>query len=93
MEKVIINFKAFAMPTGISGAETVATDVRESFADVVYNNLNGIRAHELAHKIYKSEGDTEFDEAETEMMVNVANGHCTPRFIDGLNAYVEAAKL
>lgn len=53
---VKINFQEFAMPTSISGAETQTADVRESFADVVYNHLNGIRAHELAHKVYKSRG-------------------------------------
>lgn len=90
---VKINFQEFAMPTGISGTETQAVDVRENFADVIYNNLNGIRAHELAHKIYKTEGEADYDDLEIEMITNVANAHCTPRFIDGLNGYLEAAKL
>lgn len=90
---VKINFQEFAMPTSISGAETQTADVRESFADVVYNHLNGIRAHELAHKVYKSEGETEFEAAEVEMLKNVADSYCTPRFIDALNNYIAAANL
>lgn len=39
------------------------------------------------------EGETEFEAAEVEMLKNVAESYCTPRFIDALNNYIVAANL
>lgn len=84
-----IDFKHFTVPTGIGGSGTRTGDARESFADVIYTGVNGIRAHALAMKIYKSEGAEEFTDEEVRMMAGVAERYCTPAFIDGLRAQIQ----
>lgn len=64
-------------------AQTV--DARETFADMVYKNVNGIKAHALALKIYESEGETEYSDGEVRLIRTVAERLCVPGFIDGLN--------
>lgn len=81
-----INFQQFVMPNGISGKTTTSGDVRESFADIIYCNINGIRAHNLAHKIYKSEGETDYSDDEVRLMRSVLDEYCAPRFISGFNS-------
>ena len=54
-----LDFQHFKVYASISHKASQTMDVRESFADMIYNNVNGIRAHALALKIYKSEGKTE----------------------------------
>lgn len=85
-----VNFEAFAMPGGIANRKQVTGDVRESFADTIYNNFNGIAAKVLAEKIYKSQGETEYNDKEVEMMRLAADNFCQPRFIDGLNMALAA---
>lgn len=80
-----IDFQHFKVYASISRKAAHTVDTRESFADVIYNNVNGIRAHALAMKIYKSEGETEYGEDEVGLMSAVANKYCVPGFIDGLN--------
>lgn len=79
-----INFQKFSMPDGIANKKQVTGDVRESFADSIYNNLSGIAAKVLAEKIYKSDGAVEYDEKEVEMMKVAATNFCQPRFMDAL---------
>ena len=45
-----IDFKHFTVPTGINGLHKRTGDARESFADIIYTMVNGIRAHALAMK-------------------------------------------
>lgn len=56
-----INFKELPVYTGISRKKTVTGDARESFADLLYTRMNGIRAKNLALKIFNSEGDMYLD--------------------------------
>ena len=84
-----LNFKQFAMPAGINGRGIRTGDARESFADIVYMNANGIRAHALALKIYRSEGAEEFTDEEVRLITGLAERFCTPVFIDGLRAQLE----
>lgn len=83
-----IDFKNFTVPTGISGKSSRTGDARESFADVVYMNVNGIRAHALAMKIYRSKGAEDYTDEETKLITSVAERYCTPAFIDGLRAQI-----
>lgn len=80
-----INFQEFEIPMGICNTTRRTGDVRESVADMVYCNVNGIRAHALAFKIYKSQGETDYTDEEVRMLTELANAYCTPAFIDGLN--------
>lgn len=51
-----INFQQFGIYTSVSRKEKVMGDVRENFANLLYTQVNGIRAHTLALKIFQSEG-------------------------------------
>ena len=81
-----IDFKNFSMRIGIAIDDTFTMDAREGFANLIYTNVNGIAALSLAQKIFKSEGEAEFDEREVEIIKKVAEEYCTPRFIDSINA-------
>lgn len=85
-----INFKEFSVPTGVSGRQRRTGDVRESLADLVYLNVNGIRAHALAMKIYRSEGAEEYDNDEVALIRQVAERMCVGNFIDGLYAQLNS---
>lgn len=80
-----INFQQFRIPTGIDKTNYRTGDARESVANMLYLNVNGIRAHALAMKIYRSEGETDFNKEEVETLKEVANAYGTPAFIDGLD--------
>lgn len=84
-----IDFKQFSIPTGVSHREYSTGDARESFADIIYRNVNGIRAHALALKIYKSEGAEEYTDEELGIIRSVAERFCSPAFIDGLRSQIE----
>lgn len=85
-----INFKEFPMKIGIASKEVVNVDIRESFADVLYSNQNGIKALTLAQKIYKSEGETEFEDEEFDLIKSVAEQNCVARLIDSINSIIDA---
>lgn len=84
-----INFQQFRIPTGIDRTQYRTGDARESVANMLYLNVNGIRAHALALKIYNSEGVTDFTDEEVRSLTEVASNYGTPAFIDGLNEQIE----
>lgn len=84
-----INFQQFRIPAGIDRSRYQIGDARESVANMLYLNVNGIRAHALALKIYRSEGVTDFTEEEVRTLREVAGTYATPAFIDGLNEQLE----
>ena len=79
-----LNFQQFSVPTGISRKTRKTGDARESFANMLYLNVNGIRAHALAMKIYNSEGEENYSPEEVQLIKEVAEKLCAPNFIDGL---------
>ena len=81
---VKLNFQQFSVPTGISRKHRQTGDARESFADMIYLNVNGIKAHALAMKIYQSEGVADYSSEEVKLIREVAEKLCVPNFIDGL---------
>lgn len=84
MNMTKINFQQFRIPAGIDRLRFNTGDIRESVANMLYLNVNGIRAHALAMKIYRSEGETEYTDEEVRTLSEVANAYGTPAFIDGL---------
>ena len=56
---------------------------------MLYLNFNGVRAHALALKIYRSEGETEYSEEEVRTLTEASNTYGTPAFIDGLREQLE----
>jgi hypothetical protein len=79
-----INFKELSVYTGISKRDKVTGDARESFANVLYTHLSGIRAKNLALKIFNSEGEVELSEEDIHLIEAAANTYCVPAFIDAI---------
>lgn len=79
-----LDFQNFKIPTGICKTHFRNGDVRESVANMIYMNVNGIRAHSLALKIYQSEGAIDYTDEEIRTIIEVSNLYGTPAFIDGL---------
>lgn len=84
-----IDFQHFNVYQSVSHKEARLVDVRETFADMIYNNVNGIKAHALALKIYESEGETDYSDDEVKLVRIVAERFCVPGFIDGLNEQLD----
>ena len=86
---VKLNFQHFSVPTGVSRKNRQTGDARESFADMIYLNVNGIKAHALAMKIYQSEGAIDYSLEEVKLIIEVAEKLCAPNFIDGLKEQLD----
>lgn len=84
-----INFKEFPVKKNISGTEIQKEDLREQFADLIYSNINGIRALNLAQKIYKSEGEEEYNDGEIDIINSTVNELCIAKVIDSLQAILK----
>ena len=80
-----IDFQHIKVYTSVSHKTVQTCDAREMFANIIYQQAGGIRAHSLAFKIYESEGETEYSTDEESMIKEIADRHCIPGFIDGLN--------
>jgi hypothetical protein len=78
-----INFKAFSLYEGIARRSKKTVDVSEVFADIIYQRVPGIRAHELAMRIYK-DGEISVNADDEQLITGVAQKFCTPAFIDGI---------
>ena len=81
--KTTINFKEFKLFKDISQHATVLVDARRDLADLMYKNLNGIVAHDLALRIFHSDGDVELNQEE-EMLIMAFAETTTPVFYDSL---------
>lgn len=84
-----IDFQHFNVYLSVCHKEARPMDVRETFADMIYNNVNGIKAHALALKIYESEGEADYTDDEVKLVRVVAERLCVPGFIDGLNEQLD----
>lgn len=84
-----IDFQHFNVYLSVSRKEARPMDVRETFADMIYNNVNGIKAHALALKIYESDGGVDYTDDEVKLVRVVAERLCVPGFIDGLNEQLD----
>lgn len=78
-----INFKEFKLYVDISRETTRSFDVRKEFSNFMYLNFRGIQAHDIALRIYHSDGDIEFDDSDMSVIKNVSN-QLSPVFIDSL---------
>lgn len=83
-----INFKSFKTFTDITQEHTTESDIRREFADLMYKNMNGIVAHDLALRIYRSEGPIELTEEEINLIREfISNG--TPIFQDSFESNIK----
>ena len=67
-----INFKEFQIQENLFSDTKTLVDLREGFSNVVYKNSQGIRGLDLALKIYKSDGETEFNDDELQIIKNIS---------------------
>lgn len=78
-----IDFKNFRQYDDISHETTTTVDIRHGFADLLYKNVNGIAAHNLAFRIYRTEEPVTLNEEEEKIVLQLAeNG--LPIFMDSL---------
>lgn len=87
-----IDFKHFPVYTSVNRKDKKVADARETFADLLYKSVNGIRSHALALKIFQSEGNTDFSADEVALIRRTAETYCLPGFIDGLYEQLETNK-
>lgn len=87
-----IDFTKFPCYAGIKKDFRIEKDIAESLGDAIYTNVPGIAASSLAHKIYSSKGEIEFDERELQIIRN-----CTALFpgvyADSINDYLDAKEV
>jgi hypothetical protein len=79
-----INFKQLDIYEDISKRSKKTLDVSEAFANIIYHRTTGIRAHELAMRIYR-EGEIQASDEDEQMIISVAHQFCTPAFIDAIS--------
>lgn len=84
-----IDFKHFRVFTDISQKETKEMDVSFKFADMLYKKRDGIMAHDLALRIYKSKDQVEFTQEELDELKPFVNTYFTPLFIDSFTANIQ----
>lgn len=83
-----IDFRHFKMFTDIAQEKTVEEDVHATFSDLLYKNLNGIQAHDLALRIYRAEGPVELSEDDLSLLNGFVESGFTPLFIDSFRANI-----
>ena len=88
-----INFEQFMLYKGIDRKEVEVMDVKQVFAEEIYNRGQGLACHALALKIYNSTGDTEYSDEEYKLMQVFSEQCMTPSFIDSLRAIPQGASL
>lgn len=59
-------------------------DARESFADVLYTRMNGVRAKNLALRIFNSEGEMALDTDDERLVRFAAANLCIPSVGDAI---------
>jgi hypothetical protein len=83
-----IDFKHFRIFTDISQANTEEIDASLQFSDMLYKRVNGIMAHDLALRIYRSAEAVEFTGEEMAFLKGFVEANFTPCFIDSFNANI-----
>ena len=84
-----INFGSLSVRTGIGVDTTTRLNIKESFANMLYTQVNGIAALTLAQKIYKSEGETEYDEREIKTLTEVVDNICFAAIVDAYHKIID----
>ena len=67
-----INFKEFQIQENLFSDTKTLVELREGFSNVVYKNSQGIKGLDLALKIYKSDGEIEFNDDELQIIKSVS---------------------
>ena len=83
-----INFDKVKVYTDLSKIHAVTQNMRKEFANFIYTQGSCNAAHALALKIYNGDADTEYDDAEVEIIRQFVN-NCTPCVIDAFLAILD----
>lgn len=83
-----INFERIEIFEDIAHTRCSVVNVKNDFANAIYQKGSGIESHALALKIYNSSGETEFNEAEVALIKRYAS-MCQPAFIDAITKILE----
>lgn len=73
----------------IAHEQVLTTDARKELADLIYKNVNGVAALDLAMRIYKSEGEMELSEDDMSILRPFVEKGFTPAFIDSFNSNIK----
>ena len=84
-----INFTQVEIYKGVAKKTCFVQDIREAFADAIYSQSVGLKAHALAFKIYNSSGEVEYSDEEVKIIKQFAEQWCSPSLIDAINKMTE----
>lgn len=77
-----IDFEKIEVYTDLDKSNKITANVRKEFANIVYQNGQGIAFHALALKIWN--GEKQYSDEEYELIMKIAEVFYTPCFIDAL---------
>lgn len=84
-----INLKEFDVFTDISKRQRVRCDMRRSVANLLYNQMHGIDALNLALMIHNSDGVLSITDDELRILQTAVEQFGTPALIDALGEHVK----
>ncbi len=87
-----IDFTKISVPKNVAKTEVQVMDLKEAFADAIYNNGPGVAAANLALKIYNSDESTGYDKNEVDLMKGIAKSVLKAAAMDGVLAAIEKAE-
>lgn len=68
-----LNLQSVEISLDIKGERKQTQDLREQFANLLFQRGTGMIAHALAHKIYESPGEIELGADEARLVEQIAN--------------------
>ena len=83
-----LNFKEFSIYAGIDKKVKVRCDMRRNIADLLYTQVHGIEAHNLAFTIFRSEGVIEVTDGELSILKSAIERFGTGSIIDALTDHI-----
>lgn len=83
-----INLKELEIFTDISKRQQVRCDIRRDLANLIYREMHGIEALNLALTIHKSDGKVEITDDELRILTNAVERFGTAALIDALASQV-----
>ena len=86
-----IDFSNIEVPENIKKTRVRVSDIKESFADVIYQQGQGVACGSLAMKIYNSDEHTDYSPQEVELIKQCAKVLTTPAICDGIHAAIDRA--
>ena len=84
-----VNLKEFDVFTDISKRQRVRCDMRRSVANLLYNQMHGIEALNLALTIHRSEGELSVSDDDLRMLQTAVERFGTPALIDAFAEHVK----